>query len=288
MLLQQLINGITQGSLFALLAISFSVIYGVLKLLNFATGSIYMMGAFTGWLIVTHIIPNIFVALAGAMITGWILGFIIEKVAIKMLRGVSRIASLICTIGFSIFLNELANLLFGAQTQSMPSFFSGIAFSLLDVRVVWYQIFIVGITGVILLVLQILIFRTKLGLAVRTVSTDFKTAGLMGVNVDRVSSFAFSLGGSMAAIAGVLASVYYNAVFPAMGNIPALKSFTAAVCGGLTTIPGAILGGFLLGIVENLGVQIISSGYRDIIGFIILIGFLLFRPSGIFGKRVQM
>ncbi|MCK5672878.1 MAG: branched-chain amino acid ABC transporter permease [Spirochaetales bacterium] len=288
MFLQQLINGITQGSLFALLAISFSIIYGVLKLVNFATGSLYMMGAFAGLMVVKYVTPNIFVALLAGGAMGWFLGFVIEKVAIKALRGVARIASLICTIGFSIFLNELASVIYGAETQSMPSFYNNTAFVIGDVNVVWYQIFMVVTAAVILLFLQIIIFKTKLGLAIRTVSLDYKVAGLMGINVDKTISYAFALGGSTAGIAGVLAAVYYNAVVPTMGNIAGLKSFSAAVFGGLSSIPGAILGGYLLGIIENLGVQVVGSGWRDIIGFVILVGFLLFRPRGILGKKINI
>lgn len=288
MILQQLINGITQGSLFALLAISFSIIYGVLKLVNFATGSLYMMGAFAGLLMVKYVSQNIFLALFAGAAMGWILGFIIEKIAIKALRGVARIASLICTIGFSIFLNELASVIFGAETQSMPSFYNEVAFTFNGAIIVWYQLFMIGTAIVILMVLQIIIFKTKLGLAIRTVSLDYKIAGLMGINVNRTISYAFAMGGSTAGIAGVLAAVYYNSVVPTMGNIAGLKSFSAAVFGGLSSIPGAILGGYLLGIIENLGVQVVGAGWRDIIGFVILVGFLLFRPRGILGKKINI
>ena len=288
MLVQQLVNGITQGSLFALLAISFAIIYGVLKLVNFATGATYMMGAFSAWLVVNHVAENIFLAMLAGAITGWSIGFIIEKVAIKSLRGVARIASLICTIGFSIFMNEIANVLFGAETKSMPSFFHERAFGLFGADVVWYQLFLIGTAAVILIFLQILIFRTKIGLAIRTVSLDFKTAGLMGINVDRTISVAFSLGGATAGVAGVLGSIYYNVVNPSMGNLQGLKSFSAAVFGGLSSVPGAILGGYLLAIIENFGVQIVSGSYRDIIGFVILVAFLLFRPRGILGRKINI
>jgi len=288
LLIQQLINGITQGSLYALLAISFSLIFGVLKLVNFAVGEVYMFGAFTGWLVVTYVSGNIFLALVVGAVTGWVLGYIIEKIAFKALRGVPEIASLICTIGFSIFLKEIASVIFGAETQAVPGAFEKIAFTVAGATVSWLEIFLVTVTVVILIFLQILIYKTKIGLAVRTVSLDYKTAGLMGINIDRIISFTFSLGGSLGAIAGVMASTYYNAVFPTMGSISGLKAFAAAVFGGLTSIPGAILGGYLLGIIENLAVQVISSGYRDIIGFVILVGFLLFKPSGILGKKTKL
>ncbi|MFQ3620647.1 MAG: branched-chain amino acid ABC transporter permease [Spirochaetales bacterium] len=288
MIVQQLVNGITQGSIFALLAISFAVIYGVLRLVNFATGATYMMGAFAGWLTIQYVAENIFLAMFAGLVTGWCIGFLIEKVAIKSLRGVARIASLICTIGFSIFMIEIANVVFGAETKAMPSFFNEKAFTLGEATIVWYQLFLIGTAAIILLLLQLLIFKTKAGLAIRTVSLDFKTAGLMGINVDRTISLAFSLGGATAGVAGVLGSIYYNIVNPTMGNLQGLKSFSAAVFGGLTSIPGAILGGYLLAIIENFGVQIVSGGYRDIIGFIILVGFLLFRPWGLLGRRSSL
>ena len=287
MILQQLINGITQGGLFAFLALSMALIYGALKLLNFAGGEVYMFGAVAGWLVVNYVVENIFLALLASFAMGWFLGFVIEKVAFKTLRGMPRMTSLLCTIGFSIFLKELANLVFGSEVQPMPSFFDEIALKFAGVQISWLQIFLIAVVAVILVALQFLIYRTKVGLAIRTVSLDFKTAGLMGMPVDRMISFAFSLAGSLGAIAGFLAGVYYNAVFASMGAVIGIKAFAAAVLGGLTSLTGAILGGYLLGIAENLGVQFLSSGYRDIISFLLLILFLLFRPRGILGKRIS-
>ena len=278
-------NGLTQGSLFALLAIAFAIVYGTLRLVNFATGSIYMIGAFSGWLIVTYVAANLFLAILAGAIAGFISGFILERFAFRALRGVARIASLICTIGFSWFLNELMSVFFGAERKSMPPFYSESAFTLGSVSISWLQIILILVTIVILTLLQLLIFRTKIGLAIRTVSLDYRSAGLMGIPIDRIISITFSLAGAMAGIAGVLASAYYNTVFPYMGNIAGLKSFSAAVFGGLTSIPGAILGAYLLGLIENFGVQIISAGYRDIIGFVILVFFLLVRPGGLLGKK---
>lgn len=285
MFLQQLVNGITQGSLFALLAIAFAIVYGTLRLVNFATGSIYMIGAFSGWMIVQFLTPNLFLAIFAGAAAGFATGFILERFAFRALRGVARIASLICTIGFSWFLNELMSVIFGAERKSMPPFYSETAFTIGGVGISWLQVTLVAVAVVVLVLLQILIFRTRIGLAIRAVSLDFRTAGLMGIPIDRVISFTFSLAGAMAGIAGVLASAYYNAIFPYMGNIAGLKSFSAAVFGGLTSIPGAILGGYLLGLIENFGVQIISAGYRDIIGFVILVVFLLVRPQGLLGRK---
>ncbi len=285
MFIQQLVNGITQGSLFALLAISFGIVYGTLRLLNFATGSIYMVGAYFGWMVVRYVTPNLFLAILAGAAAGFAVGFVLERFAFRALRGVARIASLICTIGFSMFLNESVSVLYGAERRSMPSFYGDVALTIRGVPVSWLQIILILVAALVLILLQLLIYRTKLGLAIRAVSLDFRTASLMGIPTDRVISLTFSIAGAVAGIAGVLAASYYNALFPFMGNMAGLKSFAAAVFGGLTSIPGAILGGYLLGIIENFAVQIISSGYRDIIGFSILVIFLLLRPQGLLGKK---
>ena len=288
MFTQQLVNGITQGSLFALLAISFALVWGLLKLVNFALGEIYMYGAFMGWLIFTYWTQSLLLALLLSVIVGWGLGWVIEKVAFKALRGVPHIASLVCTIGFSFFLRESAAAMFGVETKAMPAFYNETALIIGGANVSWLQLLMILLAVVMLVLLQILFYRTKIGLGVRAVSLDYQTAGLMGINVDRVISVAFSLSGAIAAFVGVLAAIYYNAVNPTMGFIPGLKGFTAAVFGGITSIPGAIVGGYLLGIIENLAVQFISSGYKDFIAFIILIAFLLLRPNGILGKREKL
>jgi branched-chain amino acid transport system permease protein len=238
-------------------------------------------------MVVTYISENIFLALLAGAAMGWCLGFIIEKVAIKLLRGVARIASLICTIGFSILFMEIASVIWGAETKSMPSFYGGVAFTIGEVEVVWYQLFMIATAVVILTGLQILIFKTRIGLAIRTVSLDYKTAGLMGVDVDRVTSFTFALGGACAGIAGCSPASITMPLIPQWHDCRT-KSFSSAVFGGLTSVPGAIIGGYSLGIIENLGVHVIGIGYRDIIGFVILVGFLLFRPQGILGRRVNI
>ena len=288
MLLQQFINGITQGSLFALIAISFSLVWGLLRMVNFALGEIYMFGGFMGWMIVTYVTKNIFIAMAAGIIIGWVLGWIIEKSAFKALRGAPHIASLICTLGFSVLLKELANVFFGAETKSMPDFLSGTAFSLGTANITWLQIVLIVTAVIILTGLQLFIYKTKTGLGIRAVSLDYQAAGLMGINVDKVISIAFSLSGALAGLVGVLGATYYNAVNPHIGFTPGMKGFVAAVFGGITSIPGAILGGYLLGLIENLSVQFVASGYRDFIAYAILILFLLFRPSGILGKKSKL
>jgi branched-chain amino acid transport system permease protein len=170
----------------------------------------------------------------------------------------------------------------------VPSFYATTAFTVFQANVSWLQVLLVGIAAVMVVALHVLFYHTRLGLAVRAVALDYRTASLMGMKVDRVTSMAFSLSGGLAAFVGVLAAVYYNAINPYMGFAAGLKGFTAAVFGGITSIPGAILGGYLLGSIENLSVQAVSSGYRDLVSYTILIVFLLFRPNGILGKKAKL
>ncbi len=288
MFLQQLINGLAQGSLFALIAISFALVWGLLRMVNFAMGEVYMLGAYAGWLVVMHVTPNLGVALIAGFLVGGAVGWLIEKVAFKAMRGVPHIASLVCTIGFSFFLKEAASAVFGAETKSMPSYYSKTAFTLAEANISWLQVLMVAIAITMMVSLQLLFYRTKVGLAVRAVALDYRTASLMGMKVDRVTSLAFSLSGALAGFVGVLAAIYYNAVNPGMGFAAGLKGFTAAVFGGITSIPGAILGGYLLGVIENLSVKFMPSGYRDFVSYLILIVFLLFRPNGILGKKTKL
>ena len=288
MFLQQLINGLAQGSLFALIAISFALVWGLLRMVNFAMGEVYMLGAYAGWLVVTRLTSNLGVALLAGFAVGWAVGWIIEKVAFKAMRGVPHIASLVCTIGFSFLLKEVATWIFGAETKAMPSYYSATAFTIFEANVSWLQVLMVVIAVGMMVALQVLFYRTRLGLAVRAVALDYRTASLMGMKVDKITSLAFSLSGALVGFVGVLAAVYYNAVNPGMGFVAGLKGFTAAVFGGITSIPGAILGGYLLGAIENLSVHFVSSGYRDLISYLILIIFLLFRPNGILGKKTKL
>ena len=208
MFLQQLINGLAQGSLFALIAISFSLVWGLLKMVNFALGKVYMLGAYAGWLVVAHVSPNLGVALVAGFGAGWAGGWIIEKVAFKAMRGVPHIASLVCTIGFSFFLKETATWIFGAETKGMPAFYSRTACTIASANVSWLQVIMVAIAVVMMVGLQVLFYRTRIGLAVRTVAMDYRTASLMGMKVDKVTSLSFSLSGALAGFVGVLAAVY--------------------------------------------------------------------------------
>lgn len=205
MFVQQLLNGITQGGLFAMLALSYSIVYDVLTLVNFATGSIYMLGAFAAWALVTHVTHNLVIAIAVAAAAGYAVSFGLEKIAFRTLRG-KEIASLICTIGFSQLLNELISVTVGRDTQSMPKFFLHTAFTIGQTDVSYLHIILIAVVLLCLLFMWLLMYHSKIGFAIRSISQDYKTAGLMGIDVDRTISIAFSAGGACAGIAGILAA----------------------------------------------------------------------------------
>ncbi len=283
--LQQLINGVAQGSIYALMAIGFSMVFGVVGLVTFVHGEVIMIGAFGGFYLYTFCHADIIASLLAGFAAAWILGIIIEKVCYKPFRKAPEEIALICTIGLSILLKSLGQIVFGTEQKLMPDFFNDRFLALGNFRIAYIQLFIVGVVILMCLGLQFLLYRTKTGIALRAVSMSKDAAALLGVNVNRTILLGNSIGCALGGVAGVLLAIYYNSVHPLMGASASMKAFTAAVFGGLTSIPGAALGGLLLGIIENLGVAAFSAGYRDIIAFVILIAVLLFRPSGILGRK---
>jgi branched-chain amino acid transport system permease protein len=287
MLIQQLINGITQGSIYALVAIGFVLIFGTLNMVSFAHGETFMLGAFIGFFLIQVVHLPLLLALILAFAGGWVIGLLTELVAFRTLRGATHMPPLLVTIGLSIVLKELAGIWFGHENRSMPSFYAH-SFDLGLFQISLLQVIILLTVGVLVLLLQALLYYTKIGLAIRAVSQDYRMAGLLGMNVDTVFNVAFSLASALGAVAGVLVAVYYNAVSPTMGSVPGFKGFATCVFGGLTSIPGAILAGLIIGVVENLTVEFIASGYRDTVAFIILILVLFLRPQGILGKKTRV
>jgi len=283
--LQQLINGVAQGSIYALMAIGFSMVLGVVGLVTFVHGEVIMIGAFGGFYAYTFFHANIATALLAGFAAAWVLGMIIEKTCYKPFRNAPEEIALICTIGLSILLKSLGQVVFGTEQHLMPDFFGDKFFAFGEIRISYIQIFIVAVVILMCLGLQLFLYRTKLGISLRAVSMSKNAAALLGVNVNHAILIGNSIGCAMGGVAGVLLAIYYNSVHPLMGSSAGMKAFTAAVFGGLTSIPGAALGGMLLGICENLGVAVFSAGYRDIIGFVILIVILLIRPSGILGRK---
>lgn len=282
---QQLINGLTLGSTYALIALGYTMVYGIVQLINFAHGEIYMFGAFVGLFLVLTFKINIFLAILGAMAFCMLLGMLVEKVAYRPLRGSSRLSALISAIGVSIFLSTLMVLIRGPNTTSYPAEVMKImTYNLGAIEVSSLQVMILVTAAVLMLGLQILVHRTKIGKAMRACSQDLDAARLMGINVDRIISFTFALGSALAGAGGVMVGVYYNAVQPYMGLMAGLKAFAAAVLGGIGSVPGAMLGGMALGVMENLGIAYLSSSYKDAIAFGILILVLFIRPQGLLGK----
>ncbi|NLB17745.1 MAG: branched-chain amino acid ABC transporter permease [Syntrophomonadaceae bacterium] len=285
MFLQQLINGLTLGSTYALIALGYTMVYGIVQLINFAHGEIYMFGAFFGLLLVLTFEVDIFLAIAGAMIFCMLMGILVERVAYRPLRGSSRLSALISAIGVSIFLSTFMVLLRGPNSTSYPSSVMAIkTYNFGSIELSSLQIMILVTAAVLMIGLELMVKRTRMGKAMRACSQDLDAARLMGINVDRTISFTFALGSALAAAGGVMVGVYYNAVQPYMGTMAGLKAFAAAVLGGIGSIPGAMLGGILLGVLENLGVAYLASSYKDAIAFGILILVLLIRPQGLLGK----
>jgi branched-chain amino acid transport system permease protein len=285
---QQLVNGLALGSTYALIALGYTMVYGIIQLLNFAHGEIYMMGAFIALLLVLVLKVNIFLAMILAMICCGLLGVVIEFIAYRPLRKSSRLSALISAIGVSTFLSTLALLVFGADAKGFPdNSFPMAQFHLGSVDFSSLQLLIFGVSAVLMITLEFIVQKTKIGKAMRATSQDYNTAALMGVNINMVIAFTFAMGSCLAAAGGVLVGIYFNAVSFNMGLMAGLKAFAAAVLGGIGSIRGAMLGGLFLGVIEVFGVALGYSSYRDAIAFAILIIFLLFRPTGLLGQKIQ-
>jgi branched-chain amino acid transport system permease protein len=286
--LQQLINGISLGAIYALIALGYTMVYGVLRFINFAHSDVLMIGAFIGFYAAPYFPKNSYaggmaimlIAMAGCAV----LGIIIERLAYRPLRKASTLNVLITAIGVSLFLENGAQLLFSAKPQAFPAVFPSHVVHFGGLAVSTNQIAVLLISILLLAVLQWIVLRTKIGTAMRAVSFNPAAASLVGVNNDVVISFTFGLGSALAGAGGILYALNYQAVEPYMGIMPGLKAFVAAVLGGIGNIPGAALGGLLIGIIEAFVGGSQFSGWRDAIAFAILILILLVRPAGLLGK----
>ena len=286
-ILQQLANGLILGSVYALLALGYTMVYGIIKLINFAHGDIYMIGAFMGYYLINTLHLNFFVALILSMVGTAILGVVIEFLAYRLLRNSTRIAALITAIGVSFLLEYGMVFFVGANTRSFPQVIKTVRYTIGPVSISNIQLMILGISILLMVGLQFIVQKTKMGKAMRAVSVDSDAAQLMGINVNRTISFTFALGSALAGAAGVLIALYYNSLEPLMGMTPGIKSFVAAVLGGIGIIPGAALGGFVIGLLETFATAVGLSDFRDAIVYAILIIILLVRPAGILGKNVK-
>ncbi len=288
--LQHITNGISLGSLYALIAIGYTMVYGILRLINFAHGDIFMMATYFAFYgVVIFSLPWYFVFVFAIILTG-ILGIIVEKTAYKTLRDAPKISILISAIGASYLLENLAVVIFGGRPKAFPTpdLFNKVV-QVGNISVQRLTFIIPVVTVALLFMLLYLINKTKSGMAMRAVSKDHETARLMGVDVDKTISFTFFIGSMLAAVGGIMWALKFPQIQPLMGVIPGLKCFIAAVIGGIGNVTGAVVGGFILGIGEIMLVALLPSltGYRDAFAFILLIVILIFKPTGIMGEKIS-
>ncbi len=302
-LLQQIINGLVLGSMYALIALGYTMVYGIINLINFAHGDVLMIGALTSWSIITMMqaampgSPGWIILLLAFLIAAAVaaaLNFSIEKIAYRPLRNSPRLAPLITALGVSILLQTMAMIIWKANYKPYPTLLPSAPFQIGGAVITATQIMILGMTAVSLAVLTWLVSRTNLGRAMRATAENPRVAALMGVKPDVVISATFIIGAVLATLAGVMYASNYGTVQHTMGFLPGLKAFTAAVLGGIGNLPGAVVGGILLGLVESIGAGyigpltggLLGSHYTDIFAFVVLIIILTLRPSGLLGERV--
>ena len=284
---QQVVNGFTLGSTYALIALGYTLIFGVLNIVNMAHGEIFMFGAFAGLVLVTKFNVNIFLAMAGAMATGALLGFLMEKLALRPLRrrASSHLAPLISTIGVAIFLENAALRIFGPQAQAFPPVFGGGLLDLGIFKISSVQIIILAISFGLMLMLRFWLAKTRIGKSIRTTAESIETAGLMGINTGKIIVMTVMLASGLGAVAGVLVGLAFNAVEPTMGVTVGFKGLAVLILGGLGNITGAMVGGLILGVAEVFTVAYGASSYRDAVAFGMIIFLLFLRPQGLFGSQ---
>lgn len=295
-IIQQVMNGICQGSIYALMAIGYAMIYGIVGLVTFTYGEVVMLGSFSAFYFFIVFGDNLLLALLGGFVSAAFVGVFVHKVCYQRFLNAPRHISLICTIGMSMFLKNLAIIVFGSTMKGLPRFFEGKTIVLLEkavdghktqVSMTYIQVMVICVVVILAISLSIFLNKTKMGMRLRAVSQDRKAAALVGVNVKRTTLLGNCIGCGLGGVAGILLGLYYNSVIPTMGGVAGLKAFSSVVIGGLSNITGAALGGLSIGIIENLGIAFIpnGSGYRDVFAFAFLVIALSIRPEGLFAKR---
>lgn len=282
--LNQLINGLHVGSIYALIALGYTMVYGIVKLINFAHGDIIMVGAYTAVIALLTLGWSVPLALLMAVVVCVLFGVLIERIAYKPLRSSPRISSLITAIGVSMLLQNAALLIFGAQPRPFPTVFDIAPLKLNGVQISFVTLLTIGVAAVLMVLLHSFVQSSKAGKAMRAASEDYVTAQLMGINVNTTITLTFAIGCALAGIGSFLFCMAYPAVSPTMGSLPGLKAFIAAVLGGIGIIPGAMLGGFVMGVAESLTKAYISTTMSDAVVYGILILVLLVKPTGLLGK----
>lgn len=291
MFFQQLISGLAVGCVYALIALGYTMVYGILRFINFAHGGIFTWGSYFGWMAIGALIgmgmptgPAFILATAIAAAMTALLGVCIEKIAYRPIRHAGFLPPFMTSLGVSLFLMYGAMILWTPNTQSMVQLFGGKNFTIGGVTISYLQITMLATTVVLTTALSLFIKKSRMGMAIRATSQDQNAASLMGINLDTVISVTFAIGSGMAAVGGMLVSTYYSSVYPTMGWMAGLKGFVAAILGGLGSLSGAAIAGVVIGLAENLAAGYIDAGYKDAIAFIILILVLLVRPQGLFGS----
>ncbi len=296
-IINQIINGLTIGGIYALIALGYTLVYGILFMINFAHGEIFMFGSFGGFAALTYFVNSgfadahpglsIIIAFLVAMTISSVLGALLERIAYRPLRNAPRLAPLISAIGASIFLQNVMMLIVKARMQVYPDIIQERFIEIGWVSISYFQIFIIVGSVLLMVALYLFIQKTKTGKAMRAVAEDREAASLMGIDVNRIIMTTFVIGSALAGAAGVMVGIYYTQINHMMGFIPGIKAFTAAVLGGIGNVAGAMLGGFFLGMAEAFGVLIMPAEYKDVIAFGLLVLVLIFRPSGILGEVVS-
>ena len=294
--IQLFIDGRTIGGVYAVIALGYTLVYGVLRMINFAHGELFMMGAFTGYYTLTEFenhgslndqvpVATIAIAILLGIVVAVTLAVVMERVAYRPLRHAPRLAPLISAIGVSILLRNVMLRVTDAEGKVYPTVFPRTTIQMGEVHVLYVQIFLIALSLLFMGLLYLFIERTKAGTAIRAVAEDRDTAALMGINVDRTIVTTFVVGAALAGASGVVYGMYVTTVTSGMGFIPGIKAFTAAVLGGIGSVPGAMAGGYVLGLSEAVTTKLFGAQYKDVVAFVLLVGVLIFRPWGIFGKR---
>jgi branched-chain amino acid transport system permease protein len=296
-IIDQIINGLTIGGIYALIALGYTLVYGILFMINFAHGEIFMFGSFGGFAALTYFVNSgfadthpglsIVAAFLAAMVISAILGALLERIAYRPLRNAPRLAPLISAIGASIFLQNVMMLIIKARMQVYPDIIQEEFLEFGQYSISYFQLFIISVSVLLMVGLYLFIQKTKTGKAMRAVAEDRNAASLMGIDVNRIILITFVIGSALAAAAGVMVGIYYTQINHMMGFIPGIKAFTAAVLGGIGNVPGAMLGGYFLGLAEAFGVLFMPAEYKDVIAFGLLVLVLIFRPRGILGEVVS-
>jgi len=299
--LQQIINGLTLGSVYAVVALGYTMVYGIIQLINFAHGEVVMIGAMVAFSVITALagtaMPPVSILLAGvfaAIPVCMLVGYAMERIAYRPLRGAPRLAPLITAIGISIILQHVALLVWSRNPLAFPQIIPLTSFDIGGAIITGVQIGIMLTSLLMMVGLTLMVYRTKLGIAMRATSQNPQVAGLMGIDINRIIAFTFIVGAALGAVAGVMVGTYYGVAHYTMGSLLGLKAFSAAVLGGIGNLAGAMLGGILLGVVEALAAgyigdltnNVFGSNYQDVFAFLVLIAVLVFRPSGLLGERV--